>query len=677
MSVAARVVQAVPGLETSEAPVDRLAYGRDLWPRHHLQVRGGSVVEGSRPSTIVWPTSTEQVAAVVRFCAEEGVPLVPFGAGSGVCGGILPNDSTMVLDLKRMSAIRRLDPEQPILEVEAGAMGITLEEQIQRQGWTIGHFPSSILCSTVGGWLAARGAGQNSGRYGKIEDMVASLEMVDGRGEIHHLHRRVHGLNLTPLLIGSEGTLGVITSCSLRLHPNPTSRAFQSFSFPTTEAGWEALRHLFQQGLRPAVSRLYDPFDSLLARQGSVRTKKKSSVTSSGHPALGKLLRFPKFLNTIVDSVVDKAMSGATLILIFEGIGDEPHDDAERAAKIMEECGGVVLGEGPARQWLRHRYSVSYRQSAVFRSGAFSDTFEIAAPWSRFKTLYDGVREALSKRVFVMAHLSHAYPDGCCVYFSFAGSASSDQEALQLYDETWATAMQAALEAGGTISHHHGVGRSKAPQLGEELGYGVEVVRGLMKAFDPAGIMNRGNLLPRKSTGSLRSPNFPRGFFLDEHSSLATLPAEMTLRETRERLALSGWTLPLISPLSEMEETRTVGEWIAHGAEKSLDPWEDPCDHLIAGLRATLSSGKELMIRPCPRRAAGPDLITLFAGASDRLGRIDQMDLRVRRAGEFLAHPLPFAGDRSPAITTGEEELMRKMDTALNQLESFSTGSEG
>lgn len=659
MSVAARVVRAVPGLVASEAPVDQLAYGRDLWPRHHLLVRDGHVAEGTRPSTIVWPTSTEQVAAVIRFCAEEGVPIVPFGAGSGVCGGILPDSSTLVLDLKRMGAVRHLDPAQPSLDVEAGALGITLEEQLQRQGWTIGHFPSSILCSTVGGWLAARGAGQCSGRYGKIEDMVASIELVDGRGEIHRLHRRPHGLDLTPLIVGSEGTLGAITACTLRLHRNPTVRAFQAFSFPTTEAGWEALRRLFQRGLRPAVSRLYDPFDSLLARQGSVRTKERS-VTGSGHPVVGKMLRFPRALNALIDTVVDRAV-GATLILIFEGNDQEPHEDADSAATIARQCGGVDLGEGPARKWLEHRYSVSYRQAPVFRSGAFSDTFEIAAPWSRFKALYDGVRRALSERVFVMAHLSHAYPDGCSVYFSFAGSAATDAEALRLYDATWATAMQAALEAGGTISHHHGVGRSKAPRLGEELGRGVEVVRGLMRAFDPAGVMNRGNLLPRGASGTLRLPALPQGFALDEASRLATIPTTMTLREVRERLP-PGWRLPLIAAV---DEARSVGSWIEDGAHGAFDPWSDPCDHLIAGLRAVLPSGDELLIRPCPRRAAGPDLIALFAGAGGRFGRVEQVDLRVCAPDDPPARPLPFSGPRDPALTTGEATLAERIRSAL------------
>ncbi|RYE91516.1 MAG: FAD-binding oxidoreductase, partial [Myxococcales bacterium] len=499
MDLAAKLARACPGVEQSDAPVDRLAYGRDLWPRHHLEVRAGRVVEQSRPGLIAWPTSTAQAAEVVRFCRAEGVALVPFGAGSGVCGAVLPDAGTVVLDLKRMSSVRRLDPGAPRLDVEAGAMGISLEERVQREGWTIGHFPSSILCSTVGGWLAARGAGQCSGRYGKIEDMVAAIELIDGEGEVHHLSRRTGGgVDLTPLIIGSEGTLGVITACSLRLHPRPATHAYASFRFAGLEEGWEALRAMFQAGLRPAVARLYDPFDSLLARQGSVKREhrvppgEEHPAPGAGHTVLGRMLRHPAWINHAIEGLGGPALGGSTLVLIFEGQGDEPHDDAARATRLAALTGGQPTGEGPARRWLQHRYSISYRQSVVFRSGAFSDTFEVAAPWSRLKALYEGVHRALEKRVFVMAHLSHAYPDGCSIYFSFVGAAASDDEALRLYEAAWQDALRAALEAGGTLSHHHGIGRSKAPRLGAELGAGIDVVRGLMRAFDPGGLMNPG-----------------------------------------------------------------------------------------------------------------------------------------------------------------------------------------
>lgn len=497
----------IPGLRTSSDPADRVAYARDLWPRHHIAVRAGNVAEHA-PLGIVWPTSTAEVARIVRWAHDTGTPVVPFGAGSGVCAGILPHDKMVVLDLKRMARWRHLDESARTLDVEAGQMGLPLEEDLNRKGFTLGHFPSSILCSTVGGWVAARSAGQCSGKYGKIEDMVLALECVTGTGEILELRHRTSGPNLLPLVIGSEGTLAVVTSATLRLHPKPTTRGFCAFSFPTTEHGWEAMRAMFQRGLRPAVSRLYDPFDAMLARQGAVK-KEGAGHSPAGTPGLGagvlrSLLKRPAAFNALMEGKVGGTLLGpASLVVIFEGEGDGPQKDVEATRALLETMKAKYEGEGPAQKWLLHRYSVSYRQAPVFASGLFSDTMEVAAPWSKLKGLYEGVRKGLGEHVFVMAHMSHAYPDGCCIYFSFAGTASKekegtwDQRSERTYDRAWKAAMQAVVEAGGTIAHHHGAGRSKAPRLTSELGdAGIHTVKALMRAFDPKGILNPGNLLP-------------------------------------------------------------------------------------------------------------------------------------------------------------------------------------
>ncbi len=492
------------GLRVSSEAADRVAYARDLWPRHHLAVRAGNVGE-HQPAGIVWPESTAEVARIVRWAYETTTPIVPFGAGSGVCAGVLPHERMIVLDLKKMSRWRHFDPKARIIDVEAGQMGLPFEEDLDRHGLTLGHFPSSILCSTVGGWVAARSAGQCSGKYGKIEDMVLALECVTGTGEVVNLRHRTSGPNLLPLVIGSEGTLAVVTSATLRLHPKPAARAFAGFSFPTTEHGWEAMRAMFQAGLRPAVSRLYDPFDAMLARRGSV---KKGGADSGGTPGLGaaalrNLLRRPGAINELLEGKVgSKLFGGALLVVIFEGEGDAPARDLERARAMLETMKARYEGEGPARKWLLHRYSVSYRQAPVFAAGLFSDTMEVAAPWSKLGGLYDGVRRALGEHVFVMAHMSHAYPDGCCIYFSFAGTAGAeaggwDERCEKTYDRAWRAALAAAVEAGGTLAHHHGAGRSKAPRLPAEMGeVGIDVVRALMRAFDPKGILNPGNLLP-------------------------------------------------------------------------------------------------------------------------------------------------------------------------------------
>jgi len=486
------------GVAVSRDPADRATYSRDLFPRHHMAVRSGNVAAHA-PDAIAWPRSPQEVARLVRFAVDSGVALVPFGAGSGVCAGVLPTPHTVVVDLKRMSAVRELDRRARTVTVEAGAMGLPFEESLERDGLTLGHFPSSILCSTVGGWIAARSAGQASGLYGKIEDMVVALECVTGRGDLVRLVHRPNGPSLVPAIVGSEGTLAIVTAAKLRLHRAPSVRGFAAWSLPSMRAGWEAMRDVFQAGLRPAVLRLYDPFDAALARSGRVRRPRRGAP-GRGVAALRRVLARPSLLNELLDSrAAGAALGGALLAAVFDG-DESVLEHVARARAIVEQTGSYE-GETPARNWLAHRYAVSYRQSPLFARGLFVDTMEVAAPWSRLGALYDGVRRAIGERAFVMAHMSHAYPDGCCIYFSFAGAAGPgdgewDERCDARYDGIWKDALSAAVEAGGTIAHHHGVGRSKAPRLGDELGAGLDVQRALKRALDPHGVLNPGALLP-------------------------------------------------------------------------------------------------------------------------------------------------------------------------------------
>jgi alkyldihydroxyacetonephosphate synthase len=674
MDLATAADKALPAVRKSAAHVDQVAYARDLWPRHYIAVRDGRVAE-HRPGLVMWPSDVEEVAAIVRFCAAEGVPVVPFGAGSGVCGGVLPDPRTVVLDLKRLSRWRALDRGAPSVDVEAGALGIRLEEDLSAAGFTLGHFPSSILCSTVGGWIAARSAGQCSGRYGKIEDMVASMELVTGSGEIATFHRRASGPDLTPLVIGSEGVLGVVTSARLRLHAAPAARSFGALSFPSLTAGWEAMRAMFQEGLRPAVARLYDPFDSFMARRGAARAahhhegapkkaKKPRSAPGAGAAALRSLLRAPRALNDLLDLVGSRALGGAMLVLVFEGAAGEVNEDLGHALSLGRGYGGKSLGEGPARHWMERRYSVSYRQAPMFMAGAFVDTMEVAAPWSRLSDLFDGVREALGRHVFVMAHLSHAYPDGCSIYFTFAGGGKDAAAQEAAYDAAWRSALDAALSAGGTLSHHHGVGRSKAPALGAELGLGADVVHALRKSFDPAGILNPGNLLPREGTAPRARAPLPTGVAVDRASLLVHAPGAATLGEVASALARDG--LALRAAPSGLPLASTVAEWIAAGLPGAADPWLDPVDHAVAGFTARLASGASIAVRPAPRRAVGPDLFALFAGTRGAAGAITSAWLRVRRegAGGELPRPLATALARDPQVTPAEAAWMERATAA-------------
>ncbi len=679
MDSLAALTEALPSIRLSTAEPDRLFYSRDCWPKQLISLRQGELPAQAR--AVAWPACEDELATLIEVAAKEGIPLVPFGAGSGVCGGVLPNERTVVVDLKRLNQ-HTIVPDAPLVHVGAGAMGLDLEAALGRQGFSIGHYPSSILCSTIGGWVAARGAGQCSGRYGKIEDMLVGARVVLGDGSVTELKWRQNGPNLLPLLIGSEGCFGAITRVSLRLNPAPQRREFSAFSFPSLSAAWDALRLMFQCGLRPAVSRLYDPLDSALLKLGAV--KPHSAGTSkpgrSKHQWIdrsrGWLLRTslgqPGLLNRVASGLEGQRVADPVLILVFEGEAAEVREDHARAKLICRNQGGNNLGAGPAERWFAHRYSVSYRQSPVFRAGAFSDTFEVAAPWSKLSGVYQAVREALSAHALIMAHFSHAYPDGCSIYFTFVGARKSDAVAQAAYLEAWNAAMQAALQAGATLSHHHGIGRSKASSLAMELGQSIGVLRSLKDALDPKHIMNPGVLFEPVSAGlpessePVRVRKLEERLSVDRISLLAEFDASISVDEAQNLLYREGLCLGLEQAF---DTSISLDAWAGSGLLGLRDPFADPVEQRIAGWEARLHSGIDLHARPVPRRATGPDLLSLFLGAHGECGHFRRLCLRVYPSaeasrGQGRAHA--FVWDRNPQLLGSERALWERLKRALS-----------
>jgi alkyldihydroxyacetonephosphate synthase len=491
------------------SPPDLWVTSRDCWPRSLLWTK--AAVAPHPPDVVAWPASAEEVVRVVRYAAERQIAVVPFGAGSGVCGGTVPVKGGIALDLKRLSGPPAIDLAARTVDVEAGINGQRLEELLGAAGATLGHFPSSIYCSTVGGWLAARSAGQLSSRYGKIEDIVLALEAVDGVGDVLRTQDVPSaGPDLVQLLVGSEGTLAILTKARLRCWPAPASRWMRGLRFDSVEAGIVGLRALMRSGLRPAVARLYDPLDTLLAARGggdghtNVPEPLRWMVEGAQEEALRLALRAPALLNRLVDALPKAAL----LILGFEGEGASGEADAreegELAVRLLGGEGAEDLGPSHGEKWLANRYRISYRQSPLFSAGAFVDTMDVATTWDRLVLLYRAVREAVAEHAFVMAHFSHAYLEGCSIYFTLVGLAGapageSDADDLEAaegrYDACWKAALSAACDAGATLSHHHGVGLHKQFYLPREHGEGMRQLRALKQAFDPRGILNPGKLL--------------------------------------------------------------------------------------------------------------------------------------------------------------------------------------
>ncbi len=494
---------------------ERIAYSADLWPRNQIWKLQGEPARHP-PDAVVHPGTEAEIAAIHAAALRHSVPLIPYGAGSGVLGGTVPVRGGVVMDLRRLGRVVSVDDHDLLVTAQAGIIGMHLEEELDARGYTLGHFPSSILCSTLGGWVAARSGGQYSSKYGKIEDMVVRVRAVMSDGTVLETGPE-DGVDLSALLIGSEGTLATITQATLRIHPRPEDRAFRGYRFPSLDAGMRAVRALLQTGRSPCLVRLYDPFDTVLHRSdkaspddaGMDAAAAAVSASSARTPETGvtRLAAAAKRFGTALAlgnaswvNRIGGALGQACLLVIgFEGPRVQVDGDMRAAQALLTGLGGVDGGEGPGLRWYEHRYHVSFKQSGIYGAGAFVDTLEVSATWSRLQAVYDGVRAAVSPHALIMAHFSHAYREGCSIYFTFAAHRRDPKALERLYDRVLHEAFAAVLREGGSVSHHHGVGLGKREQMAREHGAGIRLLYGVKDGWDPAAFMNPGKVLPDRA----------------------------------------------------------------------------------------------------------------------------------------------------------------------------------
>jgi alkyldihydroxyacetonephosphate synthase len=482
---------------------DKIAYSRDMWPRNLILLRCG-VHRAYAAEIIVWPSTASQIASIVRYCTQAGIKLIPYGGGSGVCGGATPKEGGVILDLKRLGAIREIDLSTRTVDVQAGVIGQNLEDELNRQGWTAGHFPLSITCSTVGGWIASRAAGQMSSLYGKIEDMVSKVRVVTMDGEIAELGAfpwKPRGPSWIQLFMGSEGILGIVVDARLGVHPMPERRAMRGVKFPGLAVGTDCMREIMQMGLRPAILVLHDPVDTLLLRFAASKRgilipdfvgKAQETLREMG---LNELLRHPWLIRQLMKRFGEDISSGVFLAAGFEGTSDLVESELNLFLSTVKKFRGTDLGEEVGDQWMSRRYSRAYRQSPVFSSGSFCDALEVSTTWDRVAASYDDVMNELGRHVVSSAYFCHAAPHGCSICFSFAGSASSDEEMLKTYDATWKGALKSAVDCGAALSYHHGIGMLRSSARQDEMENAYQVLEHLKKTFDPMGLLNPGKLM--------------------------------------------------------------------------------------------------------------------------------------------------------------------------------------
>jgi alkyldihydroxyacetonephosphate synthase len=452
-----------------DEPVVLTAYATDTWPLRLTQAAVGGA-RRERPLCVVRPASTHEVAACMRYLYSREVPVVPRGGGSGVQGGAEPPEGSVVLDVGQLNAILHLDRDRLSATAQAGVGQAKLEAWLNERGYISGHYPQSIDQAQVGGLIATRSSGQYSTRYGSIEDLVLGLEVVLADGSIVRVGstgpRRAAGPDLRNLFIGSEGAFGVITEATLRVFPAPEETWMAAFSVPDMHGGLAMLRDIVQPGWRPAVLRLYDPIEAERAFGGQIER------------------------------------GSCLLLALSEGPADLPTLEGANVNRIVQAAGARPLGPEPVSAWLRNRNDVSAFYKYV-QAGMIVDTIDVSAAWDRLADVYAAVVAALRKEVrelvAVSAHASHCYPQGANLYFVVGAQPPHDPaEVERVYERIWSVAMETVLGSGGSICHHHGIGKLRTRWLEPELGSAYGLLERLKVALDPQGLMNPGTLLPTR-----------------------------------------------------------------------------------------------------------------------------------------------------------------------------------
>ena len=444
------------------------AYARDAYPLA-LRAAGGRTGLGVRPDIVVRPANTAEVAKVVATARRWRIPVVPYGGGSGICGGALATAGGLVLDLKRLDAVVEMDVESMVVTVGAGILGGELERRLGMHGFTCGHYPQSLYSSTVGGWISHRGVGTFSTRYGKMDDLLVSLEVVLPGGDIlrtRTVPTSAAGPDLNRLFLGAEGTLGVITEATLKMFVRPAYRRHSAYRLGDIATGLSSIREVIQAGYRPAVVRLYDAVET-------------------------ETLFGP----------VPGAEGATTLLVLDEGPVDLVDASLVAMDKAVATQGGGPLGSEVGEHWLENRYSTAALCETLAKAGGVADAIEVANNYRMLARTYDAMKasmEAVSSRVKVYGHASHFYHSGGNLYMIFHAEVDDPSDAPGLYHQVLDAALSACHAQQGTLTHHHGVGIAKARHMPTEWGdAGVSLWRAIKGAVDPGDVMNPGHkLLP-------------------------------------------------------------------------------------------------------------------------------------------------------------------------------------
>jgi alkyldihydroxyacetonephosphate synthase len=445
-----------------------------------LELRGGGPL--SAPDLVVSPAGHDEVQAILEVCSARRVAVVPFGGGTSVVGGLRPDSAdfagVVALDLRRLNALVALDEVSRLAVLEPGLRGPETEALLGARGWTLGHFPQSWEYATLGGFAAARSSGQSSAGYGRFDERVLALRLATPAGtlELGRAPRSAAGPDLRQLVLGSEGTLGVITSLTVAVDPAPEHRVYEGWMLPSFAMGTALVRRLAQDGPRPTVLRLSDEAETAMGLARPLEISGGSSTSESG---------------------------GCLAIVGWEGAFEEVERRRRATAELLLGAGGEAV-PGAGEGWAEGRYRGPYLRDALLDAGALVETLETVTFWAAVPGLYAAVAGALRDTLTqlgtppaVLCHISHVYPTGASLYFTVACAQREDP--IGQWEAAKAAAGEAILANGGSITHHHGVGADHRDLYPREVGeLAVAALRAVKRTLDPAGILNPGILLARE-----------------------------------------------------------------------------------------------------------------------------------------------------------------------------------
>lgn len=463
--IRSELADAVGEEHISVSEVDRLVYSTDWsWmPQMWLD----RAQPPPRPDIIVHPGSPEQVSRVLQIANTYRIPVVPWGGGSGTQGGAIPTYGGILVDVKRLDRILDISEQSLTVTAQAGVNGSVLERTLNERGLTLPNYAASANCATIGGYVAARGSGVISTKYGKVEDLVMALQVVLPDGTIIRtppVPKHASGPNFLGLFIGSEGLYGIITEVTFQIERLPEARLFRGMLFSNLHDALEAGRRIMLARLQPSVLRLYDEHSTA----------------------------------SLIKRVLNLDLRGAFLNLIFDGFKDIASLQMEHALRICREQGGEDLGEYPAQHWWEHRYDFYYPPLGLYLPKMYG-TLETVTTFDHIEELYWAKKRAIEEgfkewQTQYIAHFSHWFPWGVMVYdrFIIENPPQDAREALALHNKIWNVAVRTSLAHGGVLNEHHGIGLKIGRLMREQYGAFFPTIEAIKRAFDPRGIMNPG-----------------------------------------------------------------------------------------------------------------------------------------------------------------------------------------